>query len=338
MWAQGMVENTYNTAANKTTGMMRTLLLAFLVVWGGCGANTGDIPVTPRLASIAITPTSLHIAPGATQQLTATGNYSNGSTADITAAVTWTPNTPLIASINSTGMATGLASGWASFTASLGSVSGSMTVPALVSIAITPSSLSLASGATQQLTATGTYSNGSTVDITASVTWTPNTPLIASINSTGLATGLTAGWSSFTASLGTVSANTTVPVLAVEVEPNDTPAAATPMTPTVTITGQLLSKTDFDYYQLTATGAGAISVVVTADAQLNSFTAGWTISILDPQGNIISSVNCRNCTAQPLNAGISAAGTYYVLVQADTVTYSTFANSTDNYTLTATVP
>lgn len=218
-----------------------------------------------------------------------------------------------------------------------GGTSGNIpVVPLLKSIAITPASPNIAPGATQKLTSTGTYSDGSTADITASVTWTPNTPAIATINSAGLATGITAGWSRFTASLGGISGSTVIPVLTVEVEPNNTLAAATPMTPTVTMTGQLSSITDLDYYQVTATGSGAISVAITAKAQL-SVSAGWTISILDPAGKTLSSASCTTCS-KPLNAGISAAGTYYVLVQADTVTYSTFPNSTDNYTLTATVP
>ncbi len=214
------------------------------------------------------------------------------------------------------------------FLGGCGGNSGSIPVsPQLVSIAITPAYSNIVVGSTLQMTATGTYSDGSTANLTSAVTWTPDTPLIATINSTGLATGVAAGWSQFTATLGSITASNRLP-LTNEVEPNDTMATATPLTPTVTMTGQLKSVTDLDYYQITANGPGAISVAV------NATTLGpWQISILDAAGNILSSAICGHC-AQTVSAGISAAGTYYVLVQVPTG----YSLGTGNYTLNATTP
>lgn len=60
--------------------------------------------------------------------------------------------------------------------------------------------------------ATGTYSDGSTAVLTSTVTWTSERVRVATINSSGLATGVSAGTTVITATLGAVNgtANLTV--------------------------------------------------------------------------------------------------------------------------------
>ena len=60
--------------------------------------------------------------------------------------------------------------------------------------------------------ATGTYSDGSTAVLTSTVTWNSRTVGVATINSSGLATGVSAGTTVITATLGAVNgtANLTV--------------------------------------------------------------------------------------------------------------------------------
>ncbi|MFC2073146.1 beta strand repeat-containing protein [Chloroflexota bacterium] len=71
------------------------------------------------LLSIAVTPTSPAIEIWQTQQFTATGTYTLGST-DITSLVTWASATPGVATINATsGLAAGVAAGTTVVTASL---------------------------------------------------------------------------------------------------------------------------------------------------------------------------------------------------------------------------
>jgi sugar lactone lactonase YvrE len=92
-------------------------------------AGTGS---TIALTSIAVTPVNPSIA-GHTQQFTATGTYSDGSTQNLTDSVTWTSGTTATATITATGLATGLAIGTSKITASSGSISGmtalTVTVP-----------------------------------------------------------------------------------------------------------------------------------------------------------------------------------------------------------------
>jgi uncharacterized protein YjdB len=89
------------------------------------------------------------------------------------------------------------------------------------SLAVTPASQSLSVGQTVQLTATGTTGHGSghpstTQDVTDTAIWTSSSPAVASVSSTGLATALTAGTTTITASMsgftGTITASATVTV------------------------------------------------------------------------------------------------------------------------------
>ncbi len=88
-------------------------------------------------------------------------------------------------------------------------------------IAVTPATESLSVGQTAQLTATGTTGHGSnhpatTSNVTDLATWTSSTPAVASVNSTGLVTALTAGTVTITASLngftGNIASSSTVTV------------------------------------------------------------------------------------------------------------------------------
>lgn len=76
------------------------------------------------LQSIAVTPSAPNIAPGSTQQFTATATYSDKSTADVTTSVTWSSSNTAAVTINASGLATGVAAGTSTITAASGSVSG----------------------------------------------------------------------------------------------------------------------------------------------------------------------------------------------------------------------
>jgi uncharacterized protein YjdB len=78
---------------------------------------------TATLQSIAVTPASPSIGIGSSLQFTATGTYSDNSTRNITASVTWASSNPLFATIGTaTGLATGVAVGTTEITAMQGSV------------------------------------------------------------------------------------------------------------------------------------------------------------------------------------------------------------------------
>ena len=80
------------------------------------------------------------------------------------------------------------------------------------SVQITPATQSLAVGQTVQFTATGSIGHGShpasAVDVTTQVAWTSSTPAVATVSASGLATAVSAGTTTITASLSGSTAGT----------------------------------------------------------------------------------------------------------------------------------
>ena len=90
-----------------------------------------------QLTSIAVAPASASIQIGATQQFTATGNYSDGSTQNLTSTATWASTSPAVAGV-SAGLATGASAGTTTISATVASVAGS------ASLAVVPAPLAIA--------------------------------------------------------------------------------------------------------------------------------------------------------------------------------------------------
>jgi alpha-tubulin suppressor-like RCC1 family protein len=111
-----------------------TPLLALLVACGG-GDDKADTPTTPppptsntpTLVSIALTPANPTIAVGATQQLAATGTYSDGKSAAIKDTITWAAKGGMV-TVFTSGIVTGKAIGTDTVTATVGAVVGSTTI------------------------------------------------------------------------------------------------------------------------------------------------------------------------------------------------------------------
>ena len=77
----------------------------------------------------------------------------------------------------------------------------------LVSIAVTPATASIAAGETQQFAATGTYDDNSTADITGSVAWASDNTNAATIDGSGVASGVAEGSAGISASQGAIGSN-----------------------------------------------------------------------------------------------------------------------------------
>lgn len=122
---------------------------------------------TITLASITVTPANSSVAPGSTQQFTATGTYSDSSTQDITNAATWSSSTTTVATISnstgSNGLATAITAGTSTITAISGSVSGSETLTVNATAGVTTYiyySSTLSTQQTATLDSNGTLSMG----------------------------------------------------------------------------------------------------------------------------------------------------------------------------------
>jgi hypothetical protein len=155
------------------------------------------------LTSVAVTPNPPpSVAVNASLQFTATGTFSDGSTQNLTNAATWASSNPAFATISNAastrGLATGVAAGTTSISATVNGVSSpavSLTVTGtgvtLTSITVAPNTASIAINATQQFTATGHFSDNSSAPVY--VTWSSSNNAIATVNTAGIASGISAG-------------------------------------------------------------------------------------------------------------------------------------------------
>jgi uncharacterized protein YjdB len=200
----------------KTLVLLTLTLIALTGCGGGGGGEGGGSSSTKTLTSIAVTPADNRLAVGKTQQFTATGSYSDGSTQNLAASVTWSSSNTAVATVDSNGVVTAVAAGSTTITATSGAISGqtTLTVPSktLVAITITHPNQAIAAGTFEQFTATGTYSDSSTANLTTSVTWSSSNTTVATINGNGKAAGNVPGQTTITATSGSVTGTATLTV------------------------------------------------------------------------------------------------------------------------------
>ena len=199
-----------------------TITAAKLSISGNTLMTVNPAPVV--LTSIAVSPSAPSIPLGTLQQFTATGSYSDGSSKDLTASVSWTSTDPKIVSLDSKGMATATGTGTVNVSATSGTVSGkiSATVNAanVVSLKVQPGNTTIANGTTVQLAALATFNDGSTLnETTTGVAWSSSDMSVATIvPNTGFATSKAPGTTIITATLGNVSITTNLTVSNVSIQ------------------------------------------------------------------------------------------------------------------------
>lgn len=172
--------------------------------------------ISAARTSLAISPSNPSIAKGTSLAFSATGTYSDGSTADLTTQVTWGVadlDGTGVAAINSSGVAFGKEKGKVRISAEIdGDVAETqltVTAAAVVSIALTPPSASVPKGTSQRFAAVATLTDGSTQDVSAVAVWS-STDLdgtgVASVDNTGQARANQVGKASISCSYGGKSA------------------------------------------------------------------------------------------------------------------------------------
>jgi N-acetylneuraminic acid mutarotase len=121
-WASTM-PGIANIAANS--GLATGTALGTTTVTATSGSIVGSTSLTiaaPALLSIVVTPNPASVALGRTSRVVATGTYSDGSSADISATATWEVSNPATSTVTG-GTIAGLSLGNATVTATLGSIS-----------------------------------------------------------------------------------------------------------------------------------------------------------------------------------------------------------------------
>ena len=201
-----------------------TLLFFVMVGLYGCGGGGGSSSSDPKtLASISIQPANNELAVGKSQQFTAVGAYSDGSSKYLTSDVTWslvstTEPSATVVEITSGGMVKAMAPGKISIKATLGDMVDTLEVTIvpvkiLASISITPAINQLAVGKSQQFEAVGSYSDGSPPqDLTSMVIWSSSSSNVITITPGGMVTAVTLGTTIIKAALGDVAGTTSLEV------------------------------------------------------------------------------------------------------------------------------
>jgi hypothetical protein len=198
--------NTPGLASALSTG--KTTIMASLSGITGTAVLSVNIP---HLVSISLTPSTQTLdSVGETAQFKAIGNFSPQATEDITTKVTWQSSDTSVAKMGTTpGLATAVSGGKTSVMATMDGVVGSaaLTVKAdvaagsLTSLTVIPASQTVHTIVeTAQFIAIGTF-NGTPAaqDVTNQVTWGSSDTEVGSIDSSGLAMGLSAGTTTITA-------------------------------------------------------------------------------------------------------------------------------------------
>jgi trimeric autotransporter adhesin len=261
------------------------------------GAETGstNLTVVPSLVSVQVNPPNPSIADGTTQPFAATGTFSDGSTQNITTSVTWSSSLVSIATVTASGLANGIAAGQTTIAATAGSISGStvltVTPATLTAITVTPANPTISVGTSQSFTATGLFSDGSTEVLTTSVNWSSSTPALATVNSSGLATGLVAGQTTITATSGSVSGSAALNVTSAVL----TSIAVNPVNPSILVgSTQQFSATgtysDGSTQDLTSTATWNSSNINVASLSSTALATGLSVGATTISATVLSIV------------------------------------------------
>ena len=153
--------------------------------FGGLPATSVVLVTEALLESIQVTPVSANIAAGTSLAYSASGNYSDGTSRDLTNLASWSSSDPTIARVNRVGLVSGLSLGSANIIASYdgqqGSAETTVTNATLTAVEISPLLHRQQVGTTQQYTSTAIFSDGSNIDVTIQTFWQASNDTIAMI-------------------------------------------------------------------------------------------------------------------------------------------------------------
>ena len=195
-WSEtgGTISGTGLYTAGNTAGTFRVIAAR----QGDTKADTASVtitasPTTPTPSAVVLTPATASVAAGATQQFTAQGKLSDGSTESVAVTYSATGGTVSTSGLYKAGTTAGtyriIAVQQGGTKADTANVTITAQAPTLSAIVVTPGTASVAAGATQQFTASGKMSDGSTGAVTVTYAATGGT-----VSTTGLyKAGTTAG-------------------------------------------------------------------------------------------------------------------------------------------------
>lgn len=293
---------------NYLTGLMLLLLSSLLV---GCGnsdnvvssggpsnfssvCNAGSASGSSNLTAIVTStaPQTIHV--GTSEKFTVYGVCSDGSNQDITSTVSWTSSDTTTATVSAAGIVQGVAVGNVNIVAQASgftaTVPVSVTAATLLSMQISPINFSTYQGLTTQYYAIGIYDDGTNQDLSLTSAWASSNTNIATIEANGLATAISSGSATISATYAGIIAASTLTVTSATLQS----LIVTPISPVTMHIGVAT--------QFTATGvySDGGTADLTSSAQIN-----WTSS------SLIAPINAVNGLATGLRAGDATISATY---------------------------
>ncbi|MBY0490990.1 MAG: Ig-like domain-containing protein [Gemmatimonadaceae bacterium] len=314
----------------RIASLRSRLTLAGVLLLSGCGGggdSTAPPPNPPQVRGVSVTPAAATLRVGDSQSLSALVDAINGAST----GVTWTSESPAVASVSASGTVTAVAAGTAVIRATStfnAAFSGTalITVQARRTISVSPATVSLGSGQTATLAASVSGEPG----FPTAVTWRTSTATVATVNaSSGVVTGVALGTATITAvSIGDTTLTATATVNIVPVVRSVT---VTPTTASVFIgnTQQITATVNADAGAVntltwrtsnpavaTVSGTGVVTAVTLGTATITALstadtTKRATSAITVPARTIAVSITQRNVSVNPgtsltLNAVVTA--------------------------------
>ena len=206
------------------TGVSRTLSGSVIVTV----TNSTFVPVA---TTIDLTPSSAMIDSGAIGQFFMTVFDQNGDMLEPAPNAVWTSDNTAVATVDGFGTVFGISPGTATISATIGNAVGTALVtvitfsPVITTIDITPFDPTIGIGATEQLSVTVFDQNGGVIMPIPDIVWTSDNPAVATVDGSGMITGMNSGTAMVDAIagnvIGTVLVTVGVPTAATAIVPLD---------------------------------------------------------------------------------------------------------------------
>ncbi len=182
---------------------------------------------------------------------------------------------------------------------------------AITNIVVTPPNPLIAAGSNLTFTATGYFSDGSSSGLSSTngLVWSSCNPSITTINSNGVATGLSAGQTTISATCGNVVGSTLLTVVAppsISIQPtNNTVSPNGSVTLSVNASGGDLSY----QWQLNGTNiVGAAGPTLTITNVTSTNIGVYTVIVINPAGSVTSQTAIVGTMGVKMFAGVIVYG------------------------------
>ncbi len=268
------------------------------------------------VAQVDVMPMTATAQLGQTVQLTAMPEDANGIPLS-GRTITWASSNIAVATVNASGLVTSVAVGTATITATCEGKSGTATITVVdipvATVDVSPATPTVQAGRTVQLTATPKDASGNPLS-GRTVTWRSSNTAVATVNGSGLVTGVAVGTATITATSegksGTATVTvTSVPVASVAVTP---PAASIQTGQTVQLTatpkdasgnplpGRVVTWTSDAQGVASVDGRGLVTGLTAGSATITATSEGQSgtsaITVTSPSGVSVVLVGAGDIT------------------------------------------